>query len=83
MDAESLGACEVILMRIVKKPKKRENESGDEGKRETPGGLPPNNHLKRHADEAYGDTDIPAHKRADSDEMQNQKKSRSERTGNS
>jgi hypothetical protein len=83
VDAESLGRCEVISMRIVKKPKKSENEPGDEGKRETPSGLPPNNRLKRHADEAYGDTDIPAHKRADSGEIQNQKKVRSERTRNS
>ena len=70
-------------MRIVKNPKKRENESGDAGKGETPSGLPPNNQLNRHADEAYGDTDIPAHKRADSGELQNQKKVRSERSSNS
>ena len=69
-----------MLMRIVKKPKKKENESGDAGKLETPAGLPPNNRLKRHADEAYGDTDIPADKRADSGEIQNQKKVHSERT---
>jgi hypothetical protein len=69
-----------MFMRIVKKPKKRENDSGDAGKGETPSELPPNNRLKRPADKAYRDTDIPAHKRADSGEIQNQKKVRSERT---
>jgi hypothetical protein len=69
-----------MLMRIVKKPKKIENESEHEGKPETPAALPPNNRLKRHADEAYGDTDIPAHKRADSGEIEDQKKVRSGRT---
>ncbi len=67
-------------MRIVKRPKKRDKESGDAEKGETPRELPPNDRLKRHADEAYGDTDIPAHKRADSGEFQNQKQARSERT---
>jgi hypothetical protein len=58
-------------MRIVKRPKKRDKESGDAEKGETPRELPPNDRLKRHADEAYGDTDIPAHKRADSVKTKN------------
>lgn len=28
--------------------------------------VPPNEHLKRHPDEAYGDTDVPAQQRHDS-----------------
>jgi hypothetical protein len=43
---------------------------------ETPKDLPPNEQLERYADEAYGDTDVPARQRDDSANMKETKKTR-------
>jgi hypothetical protein len=40
--------------------------------------LPPNEQLKRYADEAYGDTDVPARQRSNSQTMDEKKHSRAE-----
>jgi hypothetical protein len=51
----------------------------EKSKRGTPpGGLPPNEQLKRHPDEVYGDTDVPSHNRDDaSKSLKKTKKGRS------
>jgi hypothetical protein len=43
---------------------------------EPPQALPPNENLERYADEAYGDTEIPAQQRSDATKMEDKKHAR-------